>query len=127
MKTATELLQGYLDNIQQPAIAAAHFADDGVVELPWVGARAQGPAAVEQLIVGILKKVPDFRFRNLQFWIQTPDKVSAEYQVEALVIDTGKTYRQTYVGVLLAENGKIKLLREALDTAEAARAFRRDG
>jgi hypothetical protein len=31
-------------------------------------------------------------------------------------------YRQTYAGVLLAENGKIKLLREALDTVAAANA-----
>ncbi|MGX9425603.1 MULTISPECIES: nuclear transport factor 2-like protein [Bradyrhizobium] len=37
--------------------------------------------------------------------------------------DTGKTYRQTYAGLLIAEPGRIKLLREALDTAEAARAF----
>ena len=29
-------------------------------------------------------------------------------------------------GVLLAENGKIKLLREALDTLAASKAFSRD-
>jgi hypothetical protein len=32
----------------------------------------------------------------------------------------GKIYNQTYVGALHAESGKIKLLREALDTAQAA-------
>ena len=123
MKTAAELLEAYLNNIRTPAAAAAQFAADGVLELPWVHAHAQGPPEVEKLIAGILAKVPDFRFKIPTYYIQTPDKVAAEYQVEALVTDTGKIYKQTYVGVLHAENGKIKLLREALDTSEAARAF----
>ncbi len=126
MNNATELLQRYLQSIRNPAAAAALFAEDGVLELPWVNAHVQGPAAIEGLLAGLLAKVPDFGFQNLRFWIQTPDRVFAEYQVEALVLDTGKTYRQTYAGVLIAENGKIKLLREALDTAEAARAFSKD-
>jgi ketosteroid isomerase-like protein len=96
------------------------FADDGVLELPWVKARAQGPAAIEKLIAGILVKVPEFQFKNIKFWIETPDKAFAEYEVEAAVVDTGKIYRQTYAGLLIAQNGKIKLLREALDTAAAA-------
>lgn len=126
MTTALELLHAYLDNVRTPAASAALFAEDGVLELPTVKARAQGPAAVEKLIKGLLAKVPDFSFKNVTVWIETPDKVFAEYQVEAMVADTGKMYRQTYAGVLIAENGKIKLLREALDTAEAARAFSKD-
>ena len=126
MKTALELLQAYQDNIQTPAAAAALFAEDGVLELPTVKAHAQGRAAIEQLISGILAKVPDFRFKNFRVWIDTPDKVFGEYSVEALVVDTGKIYQQTYAGVLIAEGGKIKLLREALDTAAAARAFSKD-
>jgi ketosteroid isomerase-like protein len=74
----------------------------------------------------MIAKVPDFRFKNLTYFIQTPDKVAAEYQVEALVVDTGKIYRQTYAGVLIAENGKIKLLREALDSVAASKAFSKD-
>jgi hypothetical protein len=46
--------------------------------------------------------------------------------VEALVPSTGKTYRQTYAGRLVAEKGKIKLLREALDTKAASQAFIND-
>jgi hypothetical protein len=48
--------------------------------------------------------------------------VAAEYQVEARVVDTGKMYKQTYAGVLVAE----KLLREALDTVVASKAFTKD-
>ena len=126
MKSATELMEGYLNNIRTPKVSASQFAEDGVLELPWVQAHAQGPAEIEKLIAGILAKVPDFRFKKPTYYIQTPDKVAAEYQVEAPVVDTGKIYKQTYVGVLHAENGRIKLLREALNTAEAARAFSKD-
>ena len=123
MKSATELLEAYLNNVRTPSVSASQFAEDGVLELPWVKAHAQGPAAVEKLLTGLLAKIPDFRFKNLTYFIQTPDKVAAEYRVEALVVDTGKMYQQTYAGVLLAENGKIKLLREALDTLAASKAF----
>lgn len=123
MKTAKELLEAYLENIQDPAAAAALFAADGVLELPKVNVRAQGPAEVERLVAGLLAKVPDFRFRNTRIWIDTPDRVFGEYDVEALVVSTGKIYKQTYAGLLVAENGQIKLLREALDTLAAHRAF----
>jgi ketosteroid isomerase-like protein len=109
-----------------PAAAAALFADDGMIELPWVNARAQGPVEIEKFLTGLLAKVPDFRFRNIRIWIQTPDQAFGEYDVEALVPSTGKTYRQTYAGRLVAENGKIKLLREALDTKAASQAFSKD-
>ena len=111
MKSATELLEAYVNNIRTPNVSASQFAEDGVLELPWVKAHAQGPAAVEQLIKGLLAKIPDFRFKNLTYYIQTPDKVAAEYQVEALVPDTGKVYHQTYVGVLHAENPTRQLAR----------------
>ncbi len=93
MKSASELLEAYLNNVATPKVSAAQFAEDGVLELPWVNAHAQGPAAVEKLLAGMLAKVPDFRFKNLTYFIQTPDKVAAEYQVEAKVLSTGKIYR----------------------------------
>lgn len=126
MKSALELLKAYLDKIQNPSAAAALFADDGILELPTVNAHATGPAQIQGLVAGLLKRMPDFHFRNLTVWIDTADKVFAEYSVETLVVDTGKIYRQTYAGVLIAENGKIKRLREALDTAAAAVAFKQD-
>ena len=126
MKSASELLEAYLNNVGTPKVSASQFAEDGVLELPWVNAHAQGPAAVEALLTGLLAKVPDFRFKNLTYFIQTPDKVAAEYHVEAKVLATGKIYKQTYAGVLHAENGKIKLLHETLDTLAASKAFSKD-
>ncbi|SHM48096.1 Ketosteroid isomerase-related protein [Duganella sacchari] len=128
MKNASQLLNAYLDNIQDPAAAAALFADDGVLELPTLGAnvRAVGPAAIEAFIGGLLKKVPDFRFKDVQLFIETGDQAFGEYSVEVEVPSTGKLYKQTYAGRLVAKDGKIQLLREALDTLAAAKAFSPD-
>jgi ketosteroid isomerase-like protein len=131
MKNANQLLHAYLSNIQNPAAAAMLFAEDGVLELPTlsslgINARAVGPAAIADFIGGLLKNVPDFRFKDIQLFIDTEDKVFGEYSVEAKVLSTGKVYKQTYAGMLVAENGKIKHLREALDTLAAAKAFSPD-
>lgn len=119
MTTAPDLLRAYLAAIRQPASAAALFAPDGVLELPWVGVRAQGPHDIQRLVSGLLVKMPAFGFKNQKFWIETPDKAFAEYEVEAPIVATGRVYRQTYAGLLIAEGGKIRLLREALDTEKA--------
>jgi ketosteroid isomerase-like protein len=125
-KLATELLQDYLAAIQNPAAAAALFAEDGVLELPTANARAQGPAAIQKFLTGFLGMVPGFKFHNIRVLIETPDQAFGEYDVEVLVPATGKLYKQSYAGRLVAENGKIKLLREALDTLAASRAFSPD-
>jgi ketosteroid isomerase-like protein len=131
MKTATKLLNAYLSNIQNPAAAAALFAEDGVLELPslkslGIDARAVGPVAIEAFIAGLLKNVPEFRFKDIELLIDGEDQAFGEYSVEAKVLSTGKLYKQTYAGRLVAEDGKIKLLREALDTLAAAKAFAAD-
>lgn len=128
MKTASQLLNAYLSNIQDPAAAGALFAEDGVLELPTLGAgaRAVGPAAIAAFIGGLLKKVPEFRFKDVRLFIDHGDQAFGEYSVEAVVPATGKLYKQTYAGVLLAKDGKIQLLREALDTHAAIQAFTPD-
>jgi ketosteroid isomerase-like protein len=128
MKNAVQLLQMYLESIQSPGAAAALFAEDGVLELPYLESlgivpRVQGRVAIEAFISSLLSKVPDFKFGNVRFLIDTPDQVFAEYSVEALVPITGRIYRQMYAGRLVAHEGKIQLLRESLDTVAAAKAF----
>src|SRR5258708_12751111 len=109
MKSASELLEAYLNNVRTPKVSASQFAEDGVLELPWVKAHAQGPAAVEKLLTNLLPKIPDFRFKNLTYFIQTPAKVAAEYQVDALVVDPCQTYQQPYATLLLPAHTTIKL------------------
>jgi ketosteroid isomerase-like protein len=116
---APELLRAYLSKIQDPAAVAALFAEDGVLELPQMNVRVQGRAEIEKFITGLLKTVPDFRFKDTQIFIETPDQAFGEYSVEA--VD-----KQTYFGRPVAEKGKIKLIGEALDTLAGQRAFSKD-
>ncbi|WP_315836094.1 nuclear transport factor 2 family protein [Bradyrhizobium prioriisuperbiae] len=126
MKTAPELLEAYLATIQDPAAAAQLFADDGILELPTVDARAQGPEAIERFLTGFLARMPGFAFKDIDISIKTDEQAFGEYGVEVYVPATGKVYKQTYAGRLVAKDGKIKLLREALDTLAASRAFSND-
>jgi hypothetical protein len=77
MKNVTELLTAYLAQIQDPAAAPSLFADDGVVELPWLKAPPQGPVEIKQFLAGLLAKVSDFSFQNIRIWIKTPDQAFA--------------------------------------------------
>ncbi len=120
MKTAKELLQAYHANVnaQNPDAVGPLFATDGAIELPYLASlgqswRTEGPENIKNMIAGLLKMAPDFRFINIKFYIETPDQVFAEYEVDCLF--NGKPYKQLYMGRLVAENGKIKLLREAMN------------
>ena len=123
---AAELLRAYLSKIRDPAAVAALFADDGVLELPQMNARVQGRAEIEKFIARLLKTIPDFRFKDIHILIETPDQAFGEYSIDAVVLTTGKVYKQTYFGRLVAEQGKINLIREALDTLAGQRAFSKD-
>ena len=128
MDNASQLFQKYLASIRDPQAAAALFADDGVLELPYLASLgpttgARGPENIQRFIGGLLSKVPEFRFENIKLLIETPTQVFGEYEVEALVPSTGVVYKQMYAGRLVAENGKIVLLRESLDTVAAQKAF----
>jgi hypothetical protein len=103
---AKELLHTYLSSIQNAAAAEALFADDGIIELPIINERAQGPVAIQRFLTGLLAKVPDFRFENVRIWIETPDRVFGEYDAQGHVLSTGTLYKQTYAGLLVAEQGR---------------------
>jgi len=128
MKTPADLFNQYLSSIRNPAAAAALFAEDGVLELPYLASlgippKAQGPAAIENFIASLLKKVPEFQFKNIRMLIETGEQAFAEYDVEAAVLPTRRIYRQSYAGRLVTSGERIILLRESLDTVAAAKAF----
>ena len=128
MKTAKELLLGYLENINDADTTIDLFADDAALELPYLASldkqwRWEGREVLHNFIKNFPKGYEDFAFKNIQILIDTPEQVFGEYQVEAVFKKTGKVYRQTYMGRLVAQNGKIKLLREALNLAEVTKAM----
>jgi ketosteroid isomerase-like protein len=128
MRTPTELLKAYLNNVQDAGTAAALFAADGVLELPYLESidyppSAKGPEEIRKFLENIQTLFADFKFHSVKIFIETPDQVFGEYEVTTPVLATGKMYHQLYMGRLVAEDGKIKLLREALDTAVTVAAF----
>ena len=53
-----------------------------------------------------------------------PDQVFGQYCVDCKMVVTSDSYLQTYMGRLVAENGKIKLLREASDDTSCQKPVR---
>ncbi|MGF6770589.1 ketosteroid isomerase-like protein [Paraburkholderia sp. GAS199] len=132
MKTAVQLLKEFLPLARSPEKAAALFAEDGVVEIPYLADlgmpwQYKGKKEIAALYAGLLELVPDWEFRDTVVHIDTPDKVFAEYKVDAFAVATQRPFRQHFFGYLLAENGQIKVLREALNIVSTARSFSPNG
>ena len=129
MSDATTLLKE-LGNIRDPEKASALFAEDGAFEMPFFVSlglpdRFEGPEGVKGLITTVLEYYPDFEFKDedITVLIETPDEVFAEYVVHATAAATGRLAHHLFMGRLVAENGQIKLIREALNTVAAASAL----
>jgi len=115
-------------SFQDPKKAAAMFAEDGAFEMPYLAEFGFPPRyAGQQEIADFFQRVrdlyPGFEFENVKVLIDTPTQAFAEYEFTAVSSKTGRTIHQLFFGHLVAENGKIKLLREALNSAELARAI----
>jgi uncharacterized protein len=128
MKTAKELMLAYTAySSRDPNKAAEMFAEDGAFELPYLASLGlppeyRGRAAIAHFFQSILDIYPGFQFENVKVLIDTPDQVFAEFEATAVSSKTGRTVNQLFFARLVAENGKIKLFREALNTLEVAKA-----
>ncbi|MEO6177144.1 MAG: nuclear transport factor 2 family protein [Flavobacterium circumlabens] len=127
-KTAKELLVGYLENINNPDTVIELFADDAAIELPYLKSlgmpwQMKGKDVLFEFLQNLPNMFPGFKFENVQILIDTPDQVFGEYDVHCTNGKTGLPYDQSYMGRLVADNGKIKLLREALNMAEVTKSF----
>ncbi|MRX38646.1 nuclear transport factor 2 family protein [Flavobacterium sp. LC2016-23] len=127
-KTPKELLVSYLENINNPDTVIELFADDATIELPYLKSlgmpwQMQGKNVILEFLQNLPNMFPGFKFENVQILIDTPDQVFGEYDVHCTNGKTGLPYDQSYMGRLVADKGKIKLLREALNMAEVAKSF----
>jgi hypothetical protein len=112
MKNAKELLEDFVkESWRDPKAMVSMFAEDGGLELPYLTdfgyperfAGAEGIAGL------------------------TPDQVAAEYEFTAVSTKTGRKVHQLFFARLVAERGKIKLVREGMNSAEVARAVFKQG
>jgi hypothetical protein len=72
---------------------------------------------------------PDFRIKpeDTKVLIDTTDQVFAQYMVHARAAGTGRLVHLLFNGLLVAEKGKIKLLRESINTVANAPALNPNG
>jgi uncharacterized protein len=124
MKTAKELLQAYINGSAPES--AALFADKGALELPYladlgVEPRYEGPKNIGTFLSFLHEKMyPNFRFVDVKIYIDTPDQAFGEYTIHQKSGISGKNVHQRFFGHCVAANGKIVLLREALNVLAAA-------
>ncbi len=59
-------------------------------------------------------------FENVKVMIETPEQAFAEYEFTAQSSKTGRIIHELFFGRRIAENGKIKLLRESVNLVEVA-------
>ena len=128
MNSKTLLLK-YLASIGDPDRAAALFAEDGVLELPFlrslgVQPRYTGRSEIAGCLRQLRKLYPDVAFapNDINVLIETPDKTFAEYVTHMTAAATGPLLHQLFTGYLVAEAGEIKLLRESFNPLTVARA-----
>ena len=129
MKHSKALLLEYLASVRDPERAASLFADDGVFELPFLRSlglepRYTGRREIAGLVHKLLEIYPEFAFSpdDTSILIETPEKTFAEYQAHARAAATGRTAHHLFTGYLVAEAGKIKLLRESFNPLTMAQA-----
>ena len=129
MKDSKTLLLEYLASVRDPERAASLFADDGVFEMPFlrslgVEPRYRGRREIAALVHKLLEIYPDFAFAqdDTRILIETPEKTFAEYEAHGRAAATGRTAHHLFTGYLVAEAGKIKLLRESFNPLTMAQA-----
>lgn len=130
MSDAKTLLMEYLSNFRDSEKASALFAEDGVFEMPFfvslgLPPRFEGPEGVKSAIDTVLGFYPGFAvdIDDVVIRIDTPDQVFGEYLVHATAAPTGRLTHHLFFAYLVAKDGKIVLLREALNTVAAASAL----
>jgi uncharacterized protein len=124
MNTAKELLQAYIDGSAQQA--AALFGKEGALELPYladlgVEPRYEGPDNIQAFLTFLHEKMyPNFKFVDVRIYIDTPDQAFGEYTIHQKSGISGRNVHQRFFGHCTASDGKIVLLREALNVLAAA-------
>ena len=126
MKNAKELLEEFTAaSFRDPKKAAEMFTEDGAFEIPYlesvgVPGRYKGREAIEGFFRVVRALYPDMDLENIKVLIDTPEQAFAEYEFTAQSSKTGRTIHELFFGRLVAEHGKIKLLREAVNLVEVA-------
>jgi len=129
MQYAKYLLEEHLRLlVAKPEEGHKLYAADAVLGFPYAYSiglppKIEGTEAIVkhmQRVMSLLRNVTIF---NVRITLEGEDSVVGEYELAAEVVSTGKEYRQKYISVLTAKEGKIVLLREYWNPLEATKSF----
>jgi uncharacterized protein len=83
--------------------------------------RYEGPENIGAFLTFLHEKMyPNFKFVDVKIYIDTPDQAFGEYTIHQKSGISGKNVHQRFFGHCTVANGKIVLLREALNVLAAA-------
>jgi ketosteroid isomerase-like protein len=109
------------------------FADDGVFEFPYFAVlgmptRFEGKTELRQVLGMIGVRFSAFTVSDIEIHeVKDADALFVRYHTDTFVDGTERVYAQDYVTQLIAENGKIKVLREYFNVIKTARALLPNG
>ena len=125
MSTSRELIEEFFDCLRHLDSSVDRcvdlFADDGVFEFPYfttlgMPSRFEGKVAVRQVLELIRSHFSSFTLSNIEIHaVKDADGLFVRYHSDTVLNGTERAYAQDYVSQLVAENGKIKLLREYMN------------
>lgn len=128
-KTAATLLTEYLGttSTHDAKATAAYFAADGYIEAPYIESlglptKMIGPETIEEVLSNLLNNAPDFHFTNIRILMESPTEAVAEYESEGTLLN-GRSYKQKYITHVTADDGKITMHKEYLNTVTFAQAM----
>jgi ketosteroid isomerase-like protein len=136
MSTSRELITEFFDCLRNLSTSVDRcvqlFADDGVFEFPYLSTlgmetRFKGKAAIRGVLELIRSHFSSFTLSNISIHELKDGTGLVEYHSDAFIGSTERVYPQDYVSRLVAENGKIKLLREYMNVISSARALLSNG
>jgi ketosteroid isomerase-like protein len=131
MPASRDLLDEFFDCLRHLASSVDRcvdlFADDGVFEFPYfpvlgMPSRFHGKAALREVIELIRSHFSSFSLSDIEIHeVKDADAVFVRYHSDGFIDGGERLYAQDYVSQLVAENGKIKILREYLNVINTAR------
>lgn len=131
MTTSRELLNSFFDCLADLDHSIDRcvdlFADDGAFEFPYFSVlgmptRFQGKAEIRQVLGIINARFSAFTISQVEIHeVKEGDALFVRYHSDGFVDRSDRVYAQDYVSQLVAENGRIKVLREYLNVIKTAR------
>lgn len=137
MSSSRELLNAFFDCLRDLEKSMDRcldlFAEDGVFEFPYFSVlgmptRFQGKTELRQVLGMINARFSAFTISDIDIHeVISGDALFVRYHTDSFIDGSERVYAQDYVSQLIAENGKIKLLREYLNVIKTARALLPNG